>query len=445
MTLQEKFIEKLPGGWTAVTLEDYISIAGRIGWRGLKKEEYLTEGVPLLAVKDILENGSINFDVTNHLSDFRYEESPEIQLRNQDVLVTKDGTIGKIGFVENLPTKVTVNSSILVVRSCKAILPKYLFYYFRGPKFQELVRQKTAGTAVPHLFQHDIKKFEIHIPPFNEQLRIVGKVEELFSFLDAGVASLREVQKQLKRYRQAVLKQAFQVEGNHIVPFSNVVESYQNGLSKRRSDEGKPINVLRLADIENGVITAKAPRTIKLTNDEEQKYSLSKNDLLCIRVNGSKSNTGQLVVFIQKEPWAFCDHLIRIRLQKGIESQYVKHYFDSQIARKHIESSIISSAGQNTISQGSLSKIPFPLLDSVKQKAIIDYIQTGFSIIEYNEQILEQSLRQSFSLRQSILNRAFSGKLVPQNHADETAEKLVERIKTERLSNRSKNQSSGVV
>ena len=98
----------------------------------------------MLAVKDILEDGSINYDVADHLSVFRYNESPETQLKNQDVLVTKDVTIGRIGFVDNLPKETTVNSSILVVRPSSAILPKFLFYYFREPKFQDIVKNKIA-------------------------------------------------------------------------------------------------------------------------------------------------------------------------------------------------------------------------------------------------------------------------------------------------------------
>lgn len=200
---------ELPLGWSRIILKDYIDIAARIGWRGLKKAEYTSEGPLLLAVRDISENGTINYNVTDHLSEFRYAESPEIQLKNNDVLVSKDGTIGRIGFIEKLPNRTTVNSSILVVRPCSAIIPKFLFYYFRSPKFQEIVRKKITGSTVPHLFQHDIKKFQIDVPPLAEQERIIFRLEELFTRLDAGEASLQNIKSQLQPYRQAVLKHAF--------------------------------------------------------------------------------------------------------------------------------------------------------------------------------------------------------------------------------------------
>ncbi len=409
--------ENLPQGWATASLGDILTLQYGKGLPERKREK--TGKIPVYG-----SSGIVGYH-TSYL------------IKEPSIIVGRKGAVGSV-FLSDGPSWPI--DTVYYAIPPKGMALKFVSYLLKTLSLSSLDR----STAIPGLNRNDAYAKKVLIPPINEQLRIVGKVEELFSFLDAGIASLRAVQLQLKRYRQAILKHSFQMEGNVNVPFNEVVESYQNGLSKRRSEEGKPIKVLRLADIENGVITAKTPRTIRLTIDEEKKYSLNKTDLLCIRVNGSKSNTGQLVVFTENESWAFCDHLIRIRLRKEIEPQYVKHYFNSQLARKHIESSIISSAGQNTISQGSLAKIPFPLISSSKQKAIIDYIQAGFSIINYSEQILEQTLQRSYSLRQSILNQAFSGKLVSQDPTDEPAEKLLENIRAELFSHK-KSKSNGQI
>jgi len=201
---------KLPEGWASVVLEDFIYIAARIGWRGLKRSEYTSSGPLLLAVKDIQEDGLVDYNgISDHLDDFRYDESPEIQLKENDVLITKDGTIGKIGYVHNLPQKSTTNSSILVVRPCNAIDTKYLFYYFRSPFFQTIVQEKITGSAVPHLFQKDIKKFKVFIPPLAEQRRIVAAVEALLARVNASRERLDRVPGLLKAFRQAVLAAAY--------------------------------------------------------------------------------------------------------------------------------------------------------------------------------------------------------------------------------------------
>src|SRR5207249_4120017 len=121
--------DELPQGWSTVELEHHVYIAGRIGWRGLKRSEYTKTGPRFLAVRNILPNGQIDFQETDHLSQERYDESPEIQLKQNDILLTKDGTIGKVGMVDSLPGPTTVNSSILVVRpNDELLVDRYLFH-----------------------------------------------------------------------------------------------------------------------------------------------------------------------------------------------------------------------------------------------------------------------------------------------------------------------------
>jgi restriction endonuclease S subunit len=443
MTLPIRTAEPLPKGWASAVLEDYINIAGRIGWRGLKKEEYLSEGIPFLAVKDILENGSINFDVTDFLSVFRYEESPEIQLKNNDVLVTKDGTIGKIGFVENLPSKVTVNSSILVVRPCQAILPRFLFYYFKGPKFQKLVREKIAGTAVPHLFQHDIKKFEVHIPPFNEQRRIVGKVEELFSFLDAARESLRRVQAQLKRYRQAVLKYAF--EGKHSANWAVCrLESCSNLITKGESpnwqgfyyvDDG--IFFIRSENVLWGSVRldniVKVPQEFHVKLKRSQ---LKADDVLVNLVGASIGRCGIVPSFV--ETANINQAVALIRVNDFLLPEFLMHFLLSPRMQKEIQQNKVETARPNISLQNLRDlKIPLPSID--EQKKVVVLINQTLAKLDNTSDYVKMSLQLSERLRQAVLKKAFEGQLVPQDPNDEPAERLLERIKADRLSNKSKN------
>ncbi len=155
-------------------------IAGRIGWRGLKAEEYTKQGPLLLNVECLNHGEEADYKYANHISKERYDESPEIQLAENDILLTKDGNgIGKIGIVKNLRELATVNSSLLVIRSLEAFVPEYLFYALKGKKMQELVKSRISGSAVPHLFQKDIKEFTLTLPPLDEQIEIVRRVRPL--------------------------------------------------------------------------------------------------------------------------------------------------------------------------------------------------------------------------------------------------------------------------
>ncbi len=202
----------LPNTWAYAKLGDFVYIAGRIGWKGLKASEYVDYGPLLLSVHNINRGKGVTIDLINgnHLTLERYEESPAIQLRNNDILLVKDGAgIGKIGIIEGLTEKATVNSSLLVIRGKELFEPKFLLYFLMGPKMQLVVNQRITGSATPHLFQRDIKKFELWIPPVIEQRKIVEEIESCFSVADEIQEIINVGLLKSERLRQGILKTAF--------------------------------------------------------------------------------------------------------------------------------------------------------------------------------------------------------------------------------------------
>ncbi len=155
----------------------------------------------------------VDFRVTFHISMERYEESPEIQLQENDILLAKDGAgIGKIGIVRNLNQLATVNSSLLVIRCQEAFIPKFLFYFLSGPQLQDIVKTRITGSATPHLFQRDIKEFVLSIPPLAEQEEIVARVESLFSKADDLEAQCKEAMDNIESLPEIILSKAFRGE-----------------------------------------------------------------------------------------------------------------------------------------------------------------------------------------------------------------------------------------
>lgn len=171
--------------WADAKLENLIYISGRIGWKGLKREEYTQSGPSFLSVHSLNYGEKVDFRDALHISIERYKESPEIQLQENDILLAKDGAgIGKIGIIKNLDQLATVNSSLLVIRSCEAFIPKYLFYFLSGPELQKVAQERISGSATPHLFQKDIKNFILSVPPLEEQQEIVRIVDEKIKVID---------------------------------------------------------------------------------------------------------------------------------------------------------------------------------------------------------------------------------------------------------------------
>jgi len=194
-------------------LKDVATVNGRIGWKGLKRSEYTEEGPLFLSVKNLGEFG-LNFSDVNHISRKRYEESPEIILKKDDILLSKDGTIGRVGFVRNLSSETTVNSSIVVIRpkDPKKILSEFIYRYFQSLKFQRIVESKKTGTCVPHLFQRDIKEFKLSIPPIEEQKKFIGKMNKVEEILKDLYLDKEITKKKLDDLPKAILSKAFKGE-----------------------------------------------------------------------------------------------------------------------------------------------------------------------------------------------------------------------------------------
>ncbi|NAO98205.1 restriction endonuclease [Halomonas sp. MG34] len=184
--IDEKIVRReLPQGWIYQPLDGLIYISARVGWKGLKASEYTNDGPLFLSVHSLNYGRTVELSEAFHISHERYNESPEIILKNDDILLCKDGAgIGKIGIVKDLDHPATINSSLLLIRPGKYFVPEYLYFFLAGPSMQRIVQERMTGSAVPHLFQRDVKEFVLEIPPLEEQTEIVKRVEELFAFAD---------------------------------------------------------------------------------------------------------------------------------------------------------------------------------------------------------------------------------------------------------------------
>ena len=203
----------LPKGWVYETLEGLIYISARIGWKGLKAEEYTEEGPLFLSVHGLNHGQHVDLSRAYHISEERYKESPEIQLKNEDILLCKDGAgIGKIAIIKDLTELASINSSLLLIRSGKYFLTDYLYYFLAGPEVQRIVQERMTGSAVPHLFQRDVKGFVLEVPPIEEQTEIVRLVEQHFALADTLEKNLKNAKQKVDNLTQSILAKAFRGE-----------------------------------------------------------------------------------------------------------------------------------------------------------------------------------------------------------------------------------------
>jgi type I restriction enzyme, S subunit len=196
--------------WAIAKLDKLVTIHARVGWKGLKKDEYTESGPLFLSVHSLNYGKHVDFKEVNHISKNRYDESPEIKLQNDDILLCKDGAgIGKVGIVKKLPTQATINSSLLIIRGHEAFLSDYLYYLFLGPKLQRIVTDRVSGSAIPHLFQRDIKEFMLEVPPIEEQNQIVNEIERRLTLVEHLEKNTISNLQKVEVLKNSILKKAF--------------------------------------------------------------------------------------------------------------------------------------------------------------------------------------------------------------------------------------------
>ena len=141
------------GDWTPVTFNQVITPKARIGWQGLKKHEYLRSGYSYLIGGTDFSNGTVSLDNISYVTKERYDMDTNIQVSENDVLVTKDGTIGKIAIVPELNKPATLNSGVFVFRTNSRLVPAFLFRVLQSSVFREFIDTLSAGSTIKHLYQ----------------------------------------------------------------------------------------------------------------------------------------------------------------------------------------------------------------------------------------------------------------------------------------------------
>lgn len=161
---------------------DALYIKGRIGWQTLKKEEYLDNGdYYLVTGVDITDEHRIDFSKCYYVDKVRYEMDDKIQLQNGDIIVTKDGTIGKIALIDKLDKPATLNSHLFLIRNLKSDVldNQFLFYILRSERFQKYASNNTSGSNIPAFTQKNISEFEVDLPPIKTQQKVANILKSI--------------------------------------------------------------------------------------------------------------------------------------------------------------------------------------------------------------------------------------------------------------------------
>ena len=194
--------------WTIKKIKHTTFVKGRIGWQNLRAEDFLEEGPHLVTGTDFLL-GKINWDGCHRVDEERFEVDQNIILRENDVLITKDGTIGKIAIVKNKPEKATLNSGVFVTRPLKdEYLQDYMYWLLNSDIFTHFIDFNKSGATILHLYQNVFEEFSYSLPDKTTQKKIVDFLEATTLKFDDLISKLNNSVNKVKEYRQSLISEA---------------------------------------------------------------------------------------------------------------------------------------------------------------------------------------------------------------------------------------------
>lgn len=185
------------GAWKQRKLSELASIHARIGWQNLRTSEFLDSGDYMLITGTDFNDGAINFSTCHYVERERYEQDRNIQIHNGSILITKDGTLGKVAYVQGLSMPATLNAGVfnVQIKDANIVDEKYLFQYLKAPYLMDYVSTKATGGTIKHLNQNILVDFPVVMPKKSEQILIGAYFQQLDSLITFHQRKLEKVQK----------------------------------------------------------------------------------------------------------------------------------------------------------------------------------------------------------------------------------------------------------
>ena len=438
-------LSELPDGWVWTTLGEIIEPSKE------KVNPLVIEEVPYISLEHI-EKDTGKLLGHGRSSDVR---SSKTKFNCGDLLYGKLRPYLNKVYVSDLEG--VCSTDLLVFPKNEFLSNIFFLYRFLCRDFVNYASHNVSGVNLPRVNFQTLSRFKIPLPPLPEQHRIVAKIEELFTKLDAGINELHKAQSQLKRYRQSVLKAAFEgklteawraEQQGEIEPAALIVCDLPDGwvwttleevselnprIDKQSIDDDLEVTFLPMKNVEELSGKIDLSETKRFSELKGKSYTPFRDgDILFAKVTPCMENGKIAIVHDLKNGIGFGStefHVIRLSEEQS--KRFFFFYFLQQKFRQEAKRAMTSGVGLLRVPTDYMRKVPIPLPSLPEQQAIVAEVESRLSVAGEAEKTVTAELKRAEQLRQSILKKAFSGKLVPQDPNDEPASVLLERIKAE--------------
>ncbi len=419
-----QWLGEIPSHWEMRSLKYCCSLKGRIGWNGLRSEEFQYSSYAYLVTGQDFIGSEIDWSKCYQISQERYDEDPYIQLNNGDMLITKDGTIGKVAKVTNLDKPACLNSGIFVIKQKDAFFNQgFLYWMFCSNVLKEFNVYTQTGATIAHLYQNVFENMPCILPPVSEQQAIASYLDAATSKIDAAIAQQQKMIDLLNERKQIIINNAVTKGLNpdapmkdsgvdwigeipehwSLIPIKHIIK-FINGYAFDSNDfkSDGDIPVIRISNISDGQVCLDDIAYVSYKKELEP-YVTHKGDLL-IAMSGA--TTGK--VGFDFDGGLYINQ--RVGAIRSEHQQFVYYWLNSSFFKEYVLLSALGSAQPNISSKGiSNFQICLPTKEEIEE--ISCYIKRELNKIT---PALSNAIRQISLLqerKQIIINEVVTGKV----------------------------------
>lgn len=426
-----KWIGDIPDDWDVIKVKYNCSLKGRIGWQGLTTDEYIDEG-PFLITGTDFDDGIINWDSCVHVSEWRWEQAPEIQVREGDLLITKDGTVGKVAIVTDIQDKTTLNSGVMVIRPTEpSYETRFLYYVLKSEEFWKWFNYINSGsTTISHLYQHDLNHFYFAVSSLPEQRDIAAFLDRKCEQIDTVIKKVKRQIQILKDTRLSLITEAVSKglsNTNFVDSEIDYIGKIPNNWSIKKlkyvtikigsgktpkggaeiyEDEG--ITFIRSQNVyDDGLRLDDVKYINESINSEMASTQLIKGDVL---FNITGASIGRCCVYDIDDEGNVNQHVCIIRVTEDMCNDYVRYVLNSNIGKTQ---TMINQVGgtREGLSFEQIRRFLCPIPPTIEeQKNIVKYLNRKCRAIDSIIKKKEKELEILEAHKTSIINEYITGK-----------------------------------
>lgn len=411
----------IPKHWQLKKLGDLCKfVRGPFGG-SLKKENFQSDGFAVYEQQHAIYNQYTN--IRYFITESKFNEMKRFELKSGDLIMSCSGTMGKVSIVPRNIKKGIINQALLKLSPSEQVSIIFLKIWMESWSFQESLKSFSKGAAIQNVASVSVlKNIEIPLPPLPEQQAIVSKIEQLLSELENVKQQLLTAQQQLKVYRQSLLKWAFEgkltnknvkegelPKGWKTKQLKEITTVLGDGLhgTPKYSETGE-YYFINGNNLNDGKIEIKE-NTKRVSFEEYNKYKkpLNENSVL-VSINGSLGYTA----FYNNEKVVLGKSACYFNLINSVSKYYVRYFLTTSFFQSYAIKNATGSTIKN-VGLKAMRELPIPIPEKFEeQQIIVSKLESKLTVCDKIEETISQSLQQAETLRQSILKKAFEGKLV---------------------------------